>query len=190
MPRAVVVPALLRTAEAASYLGISVKLLRQLMDQGMLPWIDVSAGGTRRALRFDRADLDAFMDAKRRMDEGSLQPLVKPAGALARRMKVEAIVARAQPTAKEAAALRRRPSFVYFFRSGPFVKIGTTRNLKHRLQNVQTSHPTPLVLIGSVKGDKRLERELHRRFASLRVNGEWFREVHELAVYIANLGAE
>ena len=81
-----------------------------------------------------------------------------------------------------------RGSVVYFFRSGPFIKIGTTTKLKHRLQNVQTSHPTPVELVASQRGDKRLERELHMRFASLRVNGEWFREVDELAAYVANLG--
>ncbi len=150
---------------AADTLGICERQLRKLVRSGEVAAINVGTG-ERPSWRFHPSDLDDFIA---RRDRPRLQA-----------PKPNLVFERKPP---------REGSVVYFFRSGPFIKIGTTMNLKHRLQNVQTSHPTPLVLAGSQKGDKRLERELHRRFASLRVNGEWFREVDDLAVYVANLGA-
>lgn len=166
MPRAPLIP----MSQAATDLGVCERQLRKLIKSGDVAAINIGTG-ERPSWRFDPSDIDAYKS------RGA--PAPSPA--------------RSKPTL----AYERKPfppvrkdSVVYFFRSGPFIKIGTTTKLKHRLQNVQTSHPTPLVLVGSLKGDKRLERELHRRFASLRVNGEWFREVDDLAVYIANLGGE
>jgi hypothetical protein len=174
---------LISARAAADALGIRVQQLRKLVAKGAVAYIDLSVGKARRSIRFHPDDITALI--QRRLG-GSASTVADPA-VVAVRAKKEAVIARARPSAKEAAALRRRPPFVYFIRSGPFIKIGTTRNLRHRLNNIQTSHPTPLSLAGSVAGDARLERELHRRFAPLRVNGEWFREVDELAVYVANL---
>ncbi|MBN9469964.1 MAG: GIY-YIG nuclease family protein [Bosea sp.] len=151
---------------AADTLGICERQLRRLIRSGEVAAINVGTG-ERPSWRFHPNDIEDF---------------------IARRSAPAAPAQTPRPlyAAKPSPAVRKG-SVVYFFRSGPFIKIGTTMNLKHRLQNVQTSHPTPIVLAGSTKGDKRLERELHRRFAALRVNGEWFREVDDLAVYVANL---
>jgi excisionase family DNA binding protein len=172
---------LFRPSEAAAYLGIGKKKFRELIDQGAIAWIDLSAAGTsRRFMRFRQSDLRDFVEGRRAPDTRG-EPEAP---------KKEPASSRAKPTVKRALELKRRAEFVYFFRSGPFVKIGTTRNIKSRLQNLQISHPTPIALVGTIPGGVRVERELHRRFASLRVNGEWFREVEDLAVYIANLGGD
>lgn len=158
--------ALVHMAKAAGELGICQRQLRKLVKSGEVAAINVGTG-ERPSWRFHPTDIEDFI-ARR---NAPAAPAQTPRPVYA-----------AKPSPAE-----RKGSVVYFFRSGPFIKIGTTMNLKHRLQNVQTSHPTPIVLAGSTKGDKRLERELHRRFAALRVNGEWFREVDDLAVYVANL---
>ena len=58
------------------------------------------------------------------------------------------------------------------------VKIGIARNVKHRLDALQTANPEKLeVLAFTVVVDGRgLERQLHRKLAPYRLNGEWFRE--------------
>jgi len=159
-------PTLIHMTQAAEELGICERQLRKLIRSGDVAAINIGTGG-RPSWRFSPADLDNFKSRQDQPRRSSPKP----------RLVYE----------RKGSDQR---SVVYFFRSGPFIKIGTTTKLKHRLQNVQTSHPTPVVLAGAVRGDKRLERELHRRFATLRVNGEWFREVDDLAVYVANLAAE
>lgn len=67
MPRATeVLPALLRPPEAAAYLGIGETRLRELTNEGKIHWIDLSGGDKRKAVRFHRADLDAFIEASRK----------------------------------------------------------------------------------------------------------------------------
>lgn len=166
MPRA----PLISISEAAGELGIGEAELRGLVQRREIAAINVGASA-RPSWRFDREDIDAFRAPPKRVP---IAPLAMTGPVYSQKTRYAV----------------RKDSVVYFFRSGPFIKIGTTTKLKHRLQNVQTSHPTPIALVGSTPGDKRLERELHRRFAHLRVNGEWFREVDDLAVYVTNLGAE
>lgn len=74
--------------------------------------------------------------------------------------------------------------FVYFItttaaidpgRAVEAVKIGYTGGDPYgRLKSLQTGCPTPLVLTGYYEGAPDDERELHRRFASARITGEWF----------------
>jgi hypothetical protein len=67
-------------------------------------------------------------------------------------------------------------SFVYFVRVGehPFVKIGRTTKLNHRLTTLQTGHWEPFWLALVMPGCADLERELHARFKDERCSGEWF----------------
>lgn len=58
-------------------------------------------------------------------------------------------------------------------RSG-VVKIGTTSNLARRLSGLQTGSAYVLRVLWSYGGDVELESYLHERFASLRMQGEWF----------------
>lgn len=57
--------------------------------------------------------------------------------------------------------------------NGP-VKIGIALNPSSRLMELQTGNPYLLLLRGYRAGGVDLERELHKRFESWRLNGEWF----------------
>lgn len=71
----------------------------------------------------------------------------------------------------EIPARKHRP-LVYFLRNGNRIKIGTTTELKRRIRTLAL-RPENVVLL--LDGDQRLERELHRQFAGLRIgNSEWF----------------
>ncbi|MGW5609790.1 hypothetical protein ACWEWI_27635 [Streptomyces sp. NPDC003753] len=67
-------------------------------------------------------------------------------------------------------------------RSRP-IKIGTTTQLRKRMRAI------PAVPLAVEPGDVVREAQLHRRFAELRQNGEWFRPAAELVVYINELRA-
>lgn len=87
----------------------------------------------------------------------------------------------------------RQPStFTYFIRmdepgwvvgeslgpGGP-VKIGCASDPEARLLQLQTGSPYPLRLLGYVPGGEKLERELHKKYAHLHMQGEWFRATLE-----------
>lgn len=54
------------------------------------------------------------------------------------------------------------------------VKIGTTTNVRRRLQQLQTASPDRLYLHYHIRGGLSKERELHQRYARFRRVGEWF----------------
>jgi len=72
----------------------------------------------------------------------------------------------------------RKATVVYLVQSGEAgpVKIGTSTlgGLRRRLETLQVGNPAPLLLRAVFAGDRRDERELHRRFAAAHVGGEWF----------------
>ena len=76
---------------------------------------------------------------------------------------------------------------VYFIQVGEHVKIGTSTRTEARLSAGQTMNALPLKLIGTVRGDRRLEKALHKRFDHLRVRGEWFWAVPDLLAFIDGL---
>lgn len=55
-----------------------------------------------------------------------------------------------------------------------FLKIGYTKNINKRLNQLQTSSPVKLEVLHLIDGNINLEKELHVLFKDLRVNGEWF----------------
>lgn len=63
---------------------------------------------------------------------------------------------------------------VYFIQAGDFVKIGRTRNIKRRIDQTQVHCPFPIQLIGTIEGDKDVEREIHDMFKPYQSTGEWF----------------
>jgi hypothetical protein len=80
------------------------------------------------------------------------------------------------------------PSFiVYIVRCGDFVKVGTTQDLRARLQALQAANPYPITLLATLDGDDRRERELHRRLAPHRHRNEWFRLEGDVTAFIAEL---
>ena len=73
---------------------------------------------------------------------------------------------------------------------GPMsVKIGWSEsNIAARVKSLQTAHPWSLIVMGFIQDASRdVERAHHKRFAHLRIDGEWFRLDEELAEYIDGL---
>ncbi|WP_319594291.1 GIY-YIG nuclease family protein [Streptomyces sp. ID05-04B] len=71
---------------------------------------------------------------------------------------------------------------VYFIRSQDLVKVGTTLHLLKRMASFSVPHIT---LLATEPGYRKRERELHLRFADLRVSRrEWFRLEPPLTDYI------
>jgi hypothetical protein len=75
-------------------------------------------------------------------------------------------------------------SVVYFVRMGDLIKIGTTTNLHSRISSLSL---TMSHVLATERGSYSREGDLHRRFASLREHGEWFRAEPELLDYIKSL---
>lgn len=53
-------------------------------------------------------------------------------------------------------------------------KIGNTNNMKKRMSGLQTASPYKLFVVYVIGGDKSIEDALHKKFAHLRGEGEWF----------------
>jgi excisionase family DNA binding protein len=70
---------------------------------------------------------------------------------------------------------------------GP-IKIGSADNVQKRLERIQTYNPQPVELLVSLPGGFRKEKELHKRFAHLRMHHEWFRSAPDLLAYIERMG--
>lgn len=67
---------------------------------------------------------------------------------------------------------RKHQPLVYLLRNGNRIKIGTTTGLKRRIRTLAL-RPENVVLL--LDGGQKLERELHHRFAGLRIGDtEWF----------------
>lgn len=81
-----------------------------------------------------------------------------------------------------------REDIVYFILDSysNSVKIGysTIKGLKKRVENLQIGTPYELKLLGIVWGDKKIEKELHKKFKHSRIRGEWFHYTQELEEYL------
>lgn len=74
---------------------------------------------------------------------------------------------------------------VYLIGNALWIKIGfTTRRVDQRMAEFHTGVPVAVRPIRAFKGDRELEREMHKRFAHLRESGEWFRREGTLAAWI------
>ena len=69
------------------------------------------------------------------------------------------------------------------------IKIGFVEGVDatKRLCELQVGSPVRLTLLGTQPGDRAAEMDLHRRFASACVHGEWFQPVEELLDLIGNV---
>jgi hypothetical protein len=83
-----------------------------------------------------------------------------------------------------------QPWWIYFMQGddgGP-IKIGRTRNLRYRLSELCGGYPFgELGYAGILRGPAGLERELHSRFANLRIRFEWFRPETPLVDFVLSL---
>lgn len=108
----------------------------------------------------------------------SVSPVRSEAVEYARRVRINLRLGRSR---REPPTL---PVVTYFIRAGTGpVKIGTTTDLAKRLRIIQCSCPDVAVCMGYLDGNR--ERELHDRFAALRMRGEWFRPGPKLLAFIA-----
>jgi hypothetical protein len=64
--------------------------------------------------------------------------------------------------------------FIYFIRSGEFVKIGKSRHWKKRMENMQVGSPYTVVPLLVLVAPPEMERKLHNRFKADHFRGEWF----------------
>lgn len=90
--------------------------------------------------------------------------------------------------AMDAFVATRHGSSVYFAACGERVKIGWSTKVSTRIAQLQTGSPDPIRLLATTPGGRKLERQLHERFAAARVAGEWFDLTPELRELIAATG--
>lgn len=79
---------------------------------------------------------------------------------------------------------------VYFIQcvAGGPIKIGTAQDVDNRLKAIQACCPYPLRVLHVIQGaSQAVEAKLHKRFAALRLHGEWFDANSELLTYIHKL---
>lgn len=101
-------------------------------------------------------------------------------------------VVRSQPVRYEPSytPLHLREGYVYFIQrglDGP-VKIGWSQDVDRRLAELQTANAEPLSVIGMTPGRMCDEGALHKKFAHLRMEAEWFRDAPELREYLKSVG--
>lgn len=90
--------------------------------------------------------------------------------------------------------IAKSSAFVYFVLNtdSNAIKIGKAKDLNNRINSLQTVSPAKLQLLKAIQvtGEKeagQLEFSLHRKFAHLRITGEWFKAESELLDYLENL---
>jgi hypothetical protein len=67
------------------------------------------------------------------------------------------------------------------------IKIGTSRNVEERLEQISAYLASPMALLGSIEGSHPLERRIHEYLAEHRIAGEWYRDCPEVRRTIRNL---
>jgi len=80
-----------------------------------------------------------------------------------------------------------KPGVVYYIRRGNLIKIGTTVELRSRMQAL-----LPNEVLATEPGDAKLEKKRHQQFSSTKVPGqrEWFEPSDALTTHIAAVRAE
>lgn len=82
---------------------------------------------------------------------------------------------------------------VYFIQSqGPSkpIKIGWSQNVERRLSELQTSNAHKLVILGVLSGTMELEEQMHKKFAHLRLEAEWFQNDDQIHRFLQEKGIQ
>lgn len=59
-------------------------------------------------------------------------------------------------------------------------KIGSTSNVERRLRHIRNASPVEMELVGTIPGDRTLERRIHASLLSSHVRCEWFLDTPEV----------
>lgn len=78
---------------------------------------------------------------------------------------------------KFAAHVDKKNGWVYFIQCGAGgpIKVGTAKNVEHRLANLQSVHHETLTVITAFRGNVHQERKIHALLSEHRIRGEWFK---------------
>jgi hypothetical protein len=77
---------------------------------------------------------------------------------------------------------------IYFIQAGDSIKIGyTKKDVKYRLQKLQTGNPNSIKLLKKIKGTLKDEKRFHDMFSKYRVKNEWYRAEESLLIDISNV---
>lgn len=85
-----------------------------------------------------------------------------------------------------------KDKFVYFIQNpkSKEIKIGLTKDIKRRLNDIKTYFPYGIELLHIIEGNKLFEMELHEKFKNYNISGEWFEPAEEILNYISSLKGE
>jgi hypothetical protein len=72
-------------------------------------------------------------------------------------------------------------TYIVFNPASKLIKIGKTISVTQRLAALSTSGGSPLEILAVIEGD--IEVALHKRFAAIRVHGEWFSDDGQIKAY-------
>lgn len=75
-------------------------------------------------------------------------------------------------------------SMVYFAATKTAIKIGVSRNVRARIQTLQTACADELSLLATIKGNSATESGFHLMLSEHRLRGEWFKDCEQVRMAI------
>jgi hypothetical protein len=82
-----------------------------------------------------------------------------------------------------------KQTYIYFIQIEPRgpIKIRLSSNVELRKRTLDCALPYKTKVLGIVEAKIEQEKELHKRFKSHHIKGEWFRACHDITSYIKNV---